>query len=515
MAVVATCMLIGSGVLAGTGAASSPRAARVTAPKLIAHDVSGFAGKTKHATARRGPQIYKAHNDSVASDSDPFVLNPTGDIGRTQYVYAQNGEYWVDSRVNNALLAGVGSAGFWSGLGGSPEADLCSTDLQGEPSIAYDQLNDRWVIAEAAYAGGASPVAPFVECVAVSTGPDATGTWARYVFSVSDTLFPNRPTLGIWSDGYYLSFNQHTAGGTWAGAGALALQSSQMLLGLPAQSRYFDDAGFTPRLGGMLPANVNGPTAPDPGAPELYLQAHDDPLNQHDRLEVWQFDVDWTVGGSSSFTPVINIPTNGLGGFDVDTEFWCTNPADVSTLWSTCLLQRLGLGSPQLQSLAQAYTDKPLGPYICSSACDTLPQLGGRLQWNSTGGTQTLTAVETVNDGANIAAPAWFKLTNPGSSWAIGAQGVYDPMDGSSRFLPSVALDNSGNVGLGYALTGPDGPPDPITGVPTPIRHETALGYADATNPGAYGDRIMVNGSGPYAHGDTWGRYTTLSLDPI
>ena len=266
VAIVATCALVGSGILAGTGAASPLRAAQITAPKLIAHDVSGFAGKAKHATAKRGPQIYKTYNDSVASDSDPFVLNPTGDIGRTQYVYAQNGAYWVDSRVGT-LLAGVNSTGFWSGFGGSSAADLCSTDLQGEPSIAYDQLADRWVIAEAAYAGGASPVAPFVECVAVSTTPDATGTWNRYVFSVSDTLFPNRPTLGVWSDGYYLSFNQHTADGTFAGAGALALERSKMLLGQVATSRYFDNQGVTPRLGGMLPANINGPTAPPASAP--------------------------------------------------------------------------------------------------------------------------------------------------------------------------------------------------------------------------------------------------------
>jgi hypothetical protein len=426
VAIVATCLLVAIGILAGASAGSPPRAARATAPKLLAHDVSGFAGKKRYAPALRGPQVLKVYNDSVASDSDSNVLNPSGDIGRTQYLYFLNGNtgtYGVYSRPGT-LIAKVSSQSFWSGLPGPDAAGLCSTNPQGESSIAYDQLADRWVIAEAAYAGGSSPVAPFVECVAVSTGEDATGTWNRYVFSVSNTLFPNRPTLGVWSDGYYLSFNQHTADGTFAGAGALVLERSKMLMnpGQPAQARYFDNQGVTPRLGGMLPANINGPIAPLANAPELYLQAHDDPLNHSDRLELWDLHVDWTPGSTTStFTPAVSILTNPGGlGFNVDTEFSC--PESPTLYWSTCMAQG-GLGGP-LEPLAQAYSDKPLDPNLVGAdAYDALPQLGGRLQWNRTpGGTESLAAVETVNDGNSVADPAWFKLTNiGGAGWNIGA----------------------------------------------------------------------------------------------
>lgn len=513
VAIVATCLLVAIGILAGTSVGSPPRAARATAPKLIAHDVSGFAARHRRAPAKPGPQLLKAYNDSVASDSDANVLNPSGDIGKTQYVFTVNGEFGIFTRTG-LLLAEEPSSSFWAGLAGPDAAGLCATNPQGESSVSYDQLADRWVVAEAAYAGGSSPVAPFVECVAVSKTSDATGVWRRYVFSVSSTYFPNRPTLGVWSDGYYLSFNQHTADGKWAGAGALALERSKMLNGDAAQARYFDDQDVTPGLGGMLPANINGPIAPAPNAPELYLQAHDDSLDNNDRLEVWKFHVDWTTPAlnASTFQPAPdNLYTNPnpplsapLTGFSFDTDFSCGQPAT-----QVCLAQNSG--SP-LDPLAQAFSDTS-----ALQARQPLPQLGGRLQWSATpAGDQYLTAVLTVNRGGNIADPAWFKLTEPnaGTTWGFSNLGIYDVGDNNSRFLPSVALDQDGNVGLAYALTGIGGAPTSTPGVLTP-GYNTSVGYTEATNP-AVGDHILKQGVTGYGGvGATWGRYTTLSLDPV
>ena len=497
MAIVATFLLIGSrNPRRHRPGGAFARRADVRA-EAVAHDVTGFSAHKSRAPLPLGPQIY---NDSVASDSDANVLNPSGDIGRTQYIQAQNGIYFIYSRLGH-LLAGVNSVGFWSDMPGPDAAGLCSTNPQGEPSVTYDQLADRWVVAEAAYAGGNAPVAPFVECVAVSTTADATGTWNRYVFSVSNTLFPNRPTLGVWSDGYYLSFNQHTANGTFAGAGALALQRSQMLLGLPAQARYFDDAGFTPRLGGMLPASINGPYAPDPvpadpitgstNPPELYLQAHDDPLDNNDRLEVWQFLVDWALPvTSSTFTPQISLPTNTL-----NTEFYCGAASDSVA----CLVQNGGTAPIARSGLyGQASRPGDLRHCVrCTAAARWASPVESHRRWRPDSDRG-----RDVNGGSTIADPAWFKLTKavPSGSFSIGAQGVYDVGDGTNRFLPSVALDDAGNVGLAFALTGPG--------------HATAFGYTEANNPGAVGDNVIVDGTAPSA-GDTWGRYTTLSLDPI
>src|SRR5439155_16803388 len=34
-----------------------------------------------------------------------------------------------------------------------------------------------------------------------------TGKWFRYSFQVSDVLFNDYPKMGVWPDGYYLTFN--------------------------------------------------------------------------------------------------------------------------------------------------------------------------------------------------------------------------------------------------------------------------------------------------------------------
>ena len=305
-ALVATACLLGVvAVVAGPSAGSNAKSPRATAPRLIAHDTTGVTLARRsvaesHRTALSGPRIY------MDTFNAPSVVNASSDIGLAQFLEATNGRFDVYSRTSSIpLLADVTNTSFWSGLDGSDAAGLCATNPQGEPSVAYDRAADRWVISEAAYVSGSGP---YVQCVAVSTSPDATGTWNRYVFQVSTSLYPERPTLGVWADGYYLSFNQQTANGSWAGAGALALERSKMLTGAPAQSRYFDLEDVTPGLGGMLPATISGTNAPTGGAPELYLQAHDDPLNIHDRLEVWNFHVDWAAPAHKLDVPAARQP---------------------------------------------------------------------------------------------------------------------------------------------------------------------------------------------------------------
>jgi uncharacterized repeat protein (TIGR01451 family) len=519
VAVVAACLLIAPAIFAGTstGSGTSPRA---LVPRLLAHDTSNFRGVARRP-AKPGPQLLRAPRTrstskqtklpfGIANDralTDPDVLNPSGDMGKTQFLVGDHDGYAVFSRtwvaIGGAALAYVSRTSFWAGLGSNvPDAaGLCATNPQGEPSVAYDWNADRWVVTEAAYKldGNNNPTGAYVQCVAVSTSSDATGTWSRYVYQISTSLYPEHPTLGVWSDGYYLSFDQHASDGTWSGAGALALERAKMLTGDPAQARYYDLENVTPALGGMLPASISGTNTPTAGAPELYLQAHDDPLNVHDRLEVWGFHVDWTVPASSTsttFTPIDNIPLD-TGGWGYRSLFRCAQPGTSNpvTFWSNCVLgiAPAGGGTVSLDPLSLVYSD--------SNNTDRLPQLGGHLQWSrSSGGTETLAATETQSNTNGAARPAWFKLQKVGvGSWGIADRGLYDPSDSTSRFLPSVAFDNSGNVGLGYVKT-----------------DDTIFATTAFTNASdsLSGETDVDAGNFAFT-GSTFGGGTTLSLDPV
>ena len=57
---------------------------------------------------------------------------------------------------------------------------------------------------------------PYTQCVAVSTGPDPTGTYFRYAFSYSRS-FNDYPKMGVWPDAYYISYNMFRNGAFFHG----------------------------------------------------------------------------------------------------------------------------------------------------------------------------------------------------------------------------------------------------------------------------------------------------------
>jgi uncharacterized repeat protein (TIGR01451 family) len=522
------------GLVAAAGAAPVPGAVRTphaVTLKLLAHDVSRPLRSAPHASrphvrphrsitlrpsAIRTPlavllgstqRAARALNPATVSQSDgipqPGAWAPAdanGDIGRTQFVQAVNLRLAVFSRTNaHPRLALVTSAEFWAGLAGTSGGDLCTTSPGGDPAVAYDDAADRWVVTEFAFGTDSlgNPVAPYVQCVAVSTSPDATGTWNRYVFEVSTTKFPDYPKLGVWQDGYYLSFNQFDATG-WAGAGAMALERSQMLTGGTAQARYFDLGTVYPGLGGMLPASQDGNNAPS-SPDELYTQVDDDPSNFNDRLEIWAFHVDWAApAAASTFTPVV--PLSSLAVTAFDSIFSCPKPGTATEFWSYCIEQAL-VSDPGLDPVSDAnVTTDAHGTTI-------VPQLMYRLQYTRAGpgGKERLVVAHTVNLGANLAGVRWYELANVGTGWYLAQQGTYGGAGGSSRFMGSASVNGQGQIGIAYNISG---------GGLSPGVSYTGHDPADA--PGVYAAEASLGaGAASQLNSNRWGDYSSLTLDPI
>src|SRR5712691_3942388 len=83
-----------------------------------------------------------------------------------------------------------------SGFGG-----LCQSNGLGSPVLVYDQIANRWVITQLA---GSFVSTDF--CVAVSTTSDATGTYNRYDFRLTNNILDD-PKISVWLDAYYMSVN--------------------------------------------------------------------------------------------------------------------------------------------------------------------------------------------------------------------------------------------------------------------------------------------------------------------
>src|SRR3954468_9736734 len=119
-----------------------------------------------------------------------------GAVGATQYVQWVNSSFAIFNKSTGALVAGptAGNA-LWAGFGGG-----CQTNNDGDPVVLYDKLAHRWVFSQFSVS-----TTPFLQCVAVSTSSDATGTYNRYSFQYNN--FDDYPKMGVWPDGYYETFN--------------------------------------------------------------------------------------------------------------------------------------------------------------------------------------------------------------------------------------------------------------------------------------------------------------------
>ncbi|HEY3620317.1 MAG TPA: hypothetical protein VGK96_26195, partial [Candidatus Sulfotelmatobacter sp.] len=108
-----------------------------------------------------------------------------GTVGATQYVQWVNTSFAVFNKSTGALVAGPTAGNtLWSGFGGG-----CQTNNDGDPIVLYDKLAQRWIFSQFSVS-----TTPYLQCIAVSTTSDATGTYNRYSFQYSN--FDDYPKMG-------------------------------------------------------------------------------------------------------------------------------------------------------------------------------------------------------------------------------------------------------------------------------------------------------------------------------
>ena len=404
------------------------------------------------------------------------VLPPdtNGDVGPNHFVQMVNLSFAVYSKgtptTPPALLYGPAAANtLWSGFGGP-----CETTNDGDPIVRYDHLADRWVMSQLAIPNnffGILLFGPFYECIAVSATSDPLGAYNRYQYSF-DKL-NDYPKFAVWPDGYYMTMNQYTSVSLqFAGQGVVAFDRAKMLTGQPASAIYYDLASVDMNLAAMLPGDLDGP-APPAGSPAYFAQIDDDAwgVTPSDQIQIWQFHTDWTTPSQSFFTRVAALPT---APFDSDL---CGNSRN-------CLAQ------PGTTATIDAMSDR----------------LMYRLQYRNFGDHESLVVNHTVDaDGADHAGIRWYEIRNPGSSPSIYQQGTYAP-DLDHRWMGSVALDASGNMALGFSVTG-------VSTFPS-IRYTGRLA-ADPPNMMTLGENDLMVGTGSQTNSSgRWGDYSMMVVDP-
>ena len=402
-----------------------------------------------------------------------FVVNPpdvSGDVGPSHYVETLNSILAVYNRSGAKVLGPVLLKSLWQGFAGSPP---CKTHNDGDPVVLYDQISNRWVITQFSLQFFSDHVVTD-ECVAVSKNGDPTGAYWIYDFAISPTLFADYPKLGVWPDGYYLTFNDFADNGpsySFVGVSAVVLERSKMLTGAVPIAWKFDTSYPTDPAFTVLPADYDGRRLPPGKAPNVMLD------EETNALGVREFHADFANTANMSFTKVATL---SVPAFDDNMCNFVRN----------CIPQK--------------------------NTTNKLDAVSGRLMhrlaYRNNGSYQSLVVAHTVDTGGDHAGVRWYELRKTGSNaWTVNQASTFNP-DATHRWMPSAAMDGNQNIAVGYSASS-------ATLFPG-IRYAARL-RTDPSNT-LQTEATMFAGAGSQLTGlfsgdgsNRWGDYTTMSVDPV
>jgi hypothetical protein len=130
-----------------------------------------------------------------------------------------------------------------------------------------------------------------------------------------------------------------------------------------------------------------------------------------------------------------------------------------------------------------------------------------RLAYRNFGTYEALVTNQSVEAMPNTAGVRWYEIRRTGGAFSVFQQGTYVPNDGVHRWMGSIAMDHSGNIGLGYSVVNG-------TDVFPGIRYTGRLN-GDAAGQMTLGEAVLQLGSGVQRTTNSrWGDYTSLNIDP-
>src|SRR5205814_7475979 len=120
--------------------------------------------------------------NSATSGCGCLPPDTNGDVGPNHYVQTVNSGFRVYDKSGVPLAPFITYNSFFAPLVGTP----CQNLNRGDPFVFYDQIANRWVVSDFAFAS--FPGTNFYECIGVSASPDPVlGPWHLYALLVDAT----------------------------------------------------------------------------------------------------------------------------------------------------------------------------------------------------------------------------------------------------------------------------------------------------------------------------------------
>ena len=442
-----------------------PPGERASGGKKLINNKFAFDGKFVNQPAFPGPDPVLQENQGGIKSPDGILLNfdgmpnscncappdTDGDVGPNHYFQMANLSFQIFNKTGTSLYGPAANSTLWDGFTGP-----WTGSNDGDPVVIYDQYADRWLASQFALN---TTNGSFYELMAVSATGDPLGVWYRYAFQF--TNFPDYPKIGVWRDGYYLSTNEFNAAGTaYLGAGAIVVDRTSMLAGLPNASMVYFNIGTS--YSSLLPADADGVDLPPVGAPGYFLEMD---VNV---LRVWSLIVNWTTPANSTITLSSSLPTASFTVLD--------------------------------------YFDRTPQPGTSVQLDNLADRLMFRAQYRKFSAHQSIVLNHTVDAGLNRAGIRWYELRKTGAAWSIYQQGTYAPADGLYRWMGSIAMNANGDIALGYSVAS--------SSVYPSIRY-TGRAASDPLGTMNFTEQSIFAGTASQTGPSRWGDYSAMTVDPV
>jgi hypothetical protein len=185
-------------------------------------------------------------------------------------------------------------------------------------------------------------------------------------------------------------------------------------------------------------------------------------------LEIWEFHVDFTTPANSTFTHAQDVQVSEFDSNTCNFSFSCVPQPG---------------GGPLLDPLREVIMH--------------------RLQYRNFGTHRTLVGNFMTDVGVNQHEIRWFELRQTAGPWSLFQEGTYGP-DGTHRWMGGIAMDGTGNIGLGFNVSS--------TSVFPGLRF-TGRVFSDPL--GTMPETETIIESGTASNSSTrYGDYAAMSIDP-
>ena len=410
-------------------------------------------------------------------------------------------------KSGTVLYGAVATKSVWTGFGGA-----CEARNNGDAVVRYDQLAERWLIvmpifsrigpgefpgktgapgqlaengeasrpgaAAALPANPAQPPPPpergqrppekkegvWAMCYALSTGPDPLGTYYRYAFE--RTLFPDYPRPAVWIDGYY---TPTSTGDEVIQKHTCIADRTKMLRGQAAteQCIVIDGVNF------LNNADIDGRKLPPRGAPNIMMAAGGTQLKKifdDDGIYFWKVHVDWNNPANTKADGPVKIKVAPY-------HYLCNGQL------SSCVPQ------PGTERRLDVQGDKIMQ----------------RLVYRKVAGHESNVAAHSVAAEAGGGGVRWYEFRLDKNRDPVPyQQGTYAP-DGFYRWMPSIAMDRKGDIGVGYSFGG----------LPNfPGQRFAARRAGDPRGQLTFTETVLAKGEASQTNTLRWEDYTTTAMDP-